>query len=108
MTSYLKRWIENGAPDKGDLEGDSYKILMQFYLKRRDLLYLKKDEIVACKSKEEEKVLYKYNTIELPELYQTELLSHSHEQIGHQGVDKVHNWIQKRFERPGLKNASEK
>ena len=30
MTSSLKRWIENGAPDKGDLEEDSYKILKQF------------------------------------------------------------------------------
>ena len=29
MTSNLKRWIENGAPDKGDLEDDSYKILKQ-------------------------------------------------------------------------------
>ena len=29
MTSNLKRWIENGAPDKGDLEKDSYKILKQ-------------------------------------------------------------------------------
>ena len=46
MTSNLKRWIENGAPDKGDLEEDSYKILKQFYLKRKDLLYLKKDGIM--------------------------------------------------------------
>ena len=38
ITSNLKRWIENGAPDKGDLEEDSYKILKQFYLKRKDLL----------------------------------------------------------------------
>ena len=38
MTSNLKRWIENGAPDKGDLEEDSYKILKQFYMKRKDLL----------------------------------------------------------------------
>ena len=30
MTSNLKRWIENGAPDKGDFEEDSYKILKQF------------------------------------------------------------------------------
>ena len=43
MTSNLKRWIKTGAPDKGDLEGDSYKILKQFYLKRKDLLYLNKD-----------------------------------------------------------------
>ena len=27
MTSNLKKWIENGAPDKGDLEEDSYKII---------------------------------------------------------------------------------
>ena len=51
MTSNLMRWIENGAPDKGDLEEDSYKILKQFYLKRKDLLYLNKDKIVACKRK---------------------------------------------------------
>ena len=59
MTSSLKRWIENGAPNQGDLEEDSYKILKQFYLKRKDLLYLNKDRIVACKRKEEDKVLYK-------------------------------------------------
>ena len=58
MTSSLKRWI-----DKGDLEEDSYKILKQFYLKRNDLLYLNKDGIVACRQKEEDKVLYKYNSI---------------------------------------------
>ena len=79
MTSSLKRWIENGAPDKGDLEEDSYKILKQFYLKRNDLLYLNKDGIVACKRKEEDKVLYKYNSIVLPQLYQTELLFRSHD-----------------------------
>ena len=59
MTSSLKRWIENGAPDKGDLEEDTYKILKQFYLKRKDLLYLNKDGIVACKRKEEDKVISK-------------------------------------------------
>ena len=79
MTSSLKRWIENGAPDKGDLEEDSYKILKQFYLKRNDLLYLNKDGIVACKRKEEDKVLYKYNSIVIPQLYQTELLFRSHD-----------------------------
>ena len=83
MTSSLKRWIENGAPDKGDLEEDSYKILKQFYLKRKNLLYLNKDGIVACKRKEEDKVLYKYNSIVLSQ-------------------------IQKRFEWPGLKKACEK
>ena len=47
MTINLKRWIENGAPDKRDLEEDSCKILKQFYLKRKDQLYLNKDRIVA-------------------------------------------------------------
>ena len=98
MTSNLKRWIENGAPDKGDLEEDSYKILKQFYLKRKDLLYLNKDGIVACKRKEEDKVLYKYNSKVLPQIYQIELLLRSHDQMGHQGVEKVYNRIQKRFE----------
>ena len=34
MTSNLKRWIENGAPDKGDLEKDSYRILRQYFLQK--------------------------------------------------------------------------
>ena len=108
MTNNLKRWIENGAPDKVDPEKDSYKILKQFYLKRKDLLYLNKDRIVACKRKEEDKALYKYNSIVLLYLYQTELLFRSYDQMGHQVVDKVYNRIQKRFEMPGLKKACEK
>ena len=44
----------------------------------------------------------------LPQLYQKELLFRSHDQMGHQGVDKVYNRIQKRFEWPGLKKACEK
>ena len=66
---------------------------------------MKKDRIVACKRKEEDKVLYKYNSIVLPQLYQIELLFRSHDQMGHQGVDKVYNKIQKRFEWPGLNKA---
>ena len=68
MTSNLKRWIENGATDKEDLEEDNYMILKQFYMKRKDLLYLNKDGIVACKRKEEDKVLYEYNSIVLTQL----------------------------------------
>ena len=63
---------------------------------------------MACKHKEEDKVLYKNNSIVLPQLYQTELLIRSHDQLGHQGVDKVYNRMQKRFEWPGLKKACEK
>ena len=32
MTNNLKRWIENGSPDKGDLEEDSYRILRQYFM----------------------------------------------------------------------------
>ena len=32
MTSSLKRWIESGAPDQGDLEEDSYQISHDNYL----------------------------------------------------------------------------
>ena len=42
-------------------------------------LYLNKDGIVACKRREEDKVLYKYNAIVLPELYQSEQYFRSHD-----------------------------
>ena len=108
MTSNLKRWIENGAPDKGDLEKDSYRILRQYFMQKEGRLYLNKDGIVACRRREEDKVLYKYNAIVLPQLYQTELLFRSHDQMGHQGIDKVYQRILKRFEWPGMKKACEK
>ena len=108
MTSNLKRWIENGSPDKGDLEEDSYRILRQYFMQKEGRLYLNKDGIVACKRREEDRVLYKYNAIVLPQLYQTELLFRSHDQMSHQGIDKVYQRILKRFEWPGMKKACEK
>ena len=108
MTSYLKRWIENGSPDKGDLEEDSYRILRQYFMQKEGRLYLNKDGIVACKRREEDKVLYKYNAIVLPQLYQAELLFRSDDQMGHQGIVKVYQRILKRFERPGMKKECEK
>ena len=100
MTSNFKRWIENGTPDKGDLEEDSYRILSQYFTQKEVRLYLNKDGIVACKRRQEDKVLYKYNAIVLPQLYQTELLMMSHDQMGHQGIEKVYQRILKRFEWP--------
>ena len=108
MTSNLKRWIENGSPDKGDLEEDSYRILREYFMQKEGRLYLNKDGIVACKRREEDRALYKYNAIVLPQLYQTELLFRSHDQMGHQGIDKVYQRILKRFEWPGMKKACEK
>ena len=81
MTSILKRWLEHGAPDKSYLEEDNYKIL-------KDLLFLNKDGIVACKHKD--KTMSFTNSSVLP---QTELLFGSHDQMGQQGVVKVTNRI---------------
>ena len=108
MTSNLKGWIENGSPEKGDLEEDSYRILRQYYMEKEGRLKLNTDGIVACKMREEDKVLYKYNAIDLPQLYQTELLFRSHDQMGHQGIDKVYQRILKHFKWPEMKKACEK
>ena len=95
MTSNLKRWIKIGAPDKADLEEDSYLILGHYSMQKLGRLYLNKDGIVASKRRKKDKVLYKYNAIELPLLYQTELVFRSQR-------------IWKRFEWPGMKKACEK
>ena len=108
MTSNWKKWIENGTTDEGGLEEDSCRILRQYFMQKEGRSYLNKDGIVACKRREEDKVLYRYNAIELPRLYQTELLFRSHDQMGRQGIDKVYQRILKRFEWPGMKKAFEK
>ena len=56
MTNNLKRWIENGSPDNGDLEEYSYRILRQYFMQKEGRLYLNKDGIVACKRRDEDKV----------------------------------------------------
>ena len=38
MTSNLKRWIENGAPDKRDPEEDSNRILRQYFM-QQEVIY---------------------------------------------------------------------
>ena len=77
-------------------------------MQKEGRLYLNKAGIVACKRNDENKVLYKYNAIVLPQLYQTELLFRPHNQMGHQGIDKVYQRILKRSEWPGMKKACEK
>ena len=108
MTSNLSEWILTGAKEKGDLEEDSYKISCQFYKERKNLLYHTADGMVACRRKNEEKILYKHNLIILPQLYQTEVLFRSHDQMGHQGKDKVQQRIIHRFDWPGLRKACER
>ena len=105
MTSNLSKWIRTRSKEKDDLEEDSYKVLSQFYKERKDLLYHTADGVVACKRKDEEKILHKHNLIILPQLYQTEVLFRSHDQMGHQGIDKVQRRILHRFDWPGLRKA---
>ena len=85
MTSNLSKWIQSGIKEKGELEEDSYKILSQFYKEKKDLLYHTADGVVACKRRDEEKILHKHNLIILPQLYQTEVLFRSHEQMEREG-----------------------
>ena len=89
MTSNLSKWIRTGAKEKGDLEEDSYEIMSQFYKERKDLLYHTADGVVACRRKDEEKILHKHNLIILPQLYHPEVQFRSQDQMGHQGIDKV-------------------
>ena len=83
----------DGDQREGDLEEDSYKILSQFYKERKDLLYHTADGVVACRRKDEEKIIHKHNLIILPQLYQTKVLFRSNDQMGHQGIDKVQQRI---------------
>ena len=48
-----------------------------------------KDGVVASKSRDEERILHKHNHTILPQLYQTQVLFKSHNQMGQQGIDKV-------------------
>ena len=69
---------------------------------------MRKGVILVCKRIEDNKVLYMYNAIVLPQLYQTELLFRSNNQMSHhQGIDKAHQRFLKSFEWPGMKKACE-
>ena len=94
--------------DKGNLKTDSYKILIQLYKERKGLLYHTADGVVACKRRDDEKMLYKNNLNILPQLYQKEMLFRLHEQMGHQGIDKVQQRILNRFDWPGVRKAWER
>ena len=98
----------DGVQRKGELEEDSYKILSQFYKERKELLYHTADGVVICKRKDEEKILHKHNLIIMPQLYQTEVLFRSHDQMGHQWTDKVQQRILHRFDWPGFRKACER
>ena len=102
------RMDPNEVREKGYLEEDSYKILSQFYKELKDLLYHTADCVVACRRRDEEKKLQKHNLIVVPQLYQTEVLFRSHDQMGHQRIDKVQQRTLHRFDRPGMRKACDR
>ena len=108
MTSNLSKWIRTGCKEKWELEKDSYQILSQLYKEKKDLLYHTADGVVACKRKDEEKIFHKHNLFILPQLCQTVMLFSSHDQMGHQGIDKVQQRILHRFDWPCLRKACER
>ena len=57
---------------------------------------------MACKRREEDKVIYEGQVVVLPQLYQTELLFKSHDHMGHQGIDKIYQNILKPFYEEGM------
>ena len=80
-TRNLYKWIRTGVKEKRVLEEDSYKILSQFYKKSKDLLCHTADAVMACSRTDEGKLLHKHNLIILPQLYQTDMLFRSHDQM---------------------------
>ena len=54
------------------------------------------------------KKLHKHDFIRLPQLYQTEVLFRTPDQMGHQGTDKVQQRILHRFGWPGIRKACER
>ena len=107
MTSNLSKRIRTRVKERRDLEEDSYKIMSHIYKERKRLLYQTADDVVACKRRDAEKTLHKHNLIILPQLYQTEVLLRSHNQMGHQGLDKVQQRTLHRFDWPEMRKACE-
>ena len=64
--------------------------------------------MVACKRGDEKKTLHKHNLIILPQLYQTEVLLRLHDQMGHQGTDKVQQSLLHRYDWPGMRETCER
>ena len=70
MTSNLKRWIENGASGKGDLDEDCFRILRQYFCAERGKVISERGWDCGLQD-----VRVHIKAIVLPQLYQTELFS---------------------------------
>ena len=98
MTSNLSKWIgvqREGGPGRRQLQ--DLKPVLQRQKRFTQLIITQLMEI-----------LHKHNVIILPQLYQTEVLFRSHDQMGHQGIDKVQQRKLHRFDWPGLRKACER
>ena len=89
MTSHLSKRIRTGENEEGEIEEDSNKIFSQFYKEQKRLLYYTGDGVGVCKKRDDEKILHKHNLIIIPQLYHTEVVLRSLEQMRHQGIDNV-------------------
>ena len=92
MTSNLKRWIENGSPDKGDLEEDSY----QRILKRFEWPGMKKaceKWVTACLScqqvKDPRKLRFPLQSIESSEFNEVVQVDHQNICMTDSGYNQV-------------------
>ena len=91
MTSNLSKWIRTGTEAKRERGPGRRKL--QVLEPVLGLLYHTADGVVACRRKDEEKILHKHILIILPQLYQAEVIFRLHDQMGHQGIDKVQQRI---------------
>ena len=92
---------------KGKMRSGGGQLQNLFDKECKELLYHTADGVVACRRRDEEKILHKHNPIMLPQLYQTQVLIRSHDQMGHQGIDKVQQRILYRFDWPGMRKICE-
>ena len=85
----LKQGIEKGAPDKGDVKEEKTELWDNTTCRMIGWFYINREGILAWNRREEDKVLYNYNAIVLPQLYQTGLLFRSNDYVGYHRVDRM-------------------
>ena len=93
--SYIGRWI---------VRLDGYHMIIEHRMRDKHQNADSLSKMTEFYERLEQKLEQKLE----PQLYQTELLFRSLDQMGHQGIDKIYQRILKRFEWPGMKKACRK
>ncbi len=83
------------------------KIVADFYNQWKAELYVNAQGILCCRRKSSE-IAYENDAIVFPQLYHAEVLFRAHDDMAHQGMDKVIARIKQRFLWPGLNSAVKK